>query len=126
MKNKGFTLIEVIAAVVILSIISLIVIPIVNKNIKESREKLYTRQVETIVSAAKRWAITNADVLTEDILPFELTLTTLKADGYLEKGDIKNPKDETIMNGCVLIDYDSNYNQNVFSYKDTCGEVSNP
>ena len=117
--KKGFTLIEMIAAVVILSIIALIVIPIVNKNIRESREKLYNRQIKTIEEAAQRWTTTNSDLFT-DGAAYEVSLTTLKEEGHLERGDIKNPQTEEIMNGCVVIEYDNSYNQYTFNYIDTC------
>lgn len=118
--KKGFTLIEVISAVVILSIIALIVIPIVNRNISESREKLYNRQVVTIEQAAQKWFALNSDNLSDDSFPYSLTLATLKSTGLIEKGDVKNPKDDTFMTGCVLIAFNNAYSQYTYEYKDVC------
>lgn len=114
MKNRGFTLIEMIAAVVILSIIALIVIPIVNKNIKESRTKLYDKQVKTIEDSAQRWVVSN-DITN---IPCVITLDSLKTDGFLEKGNTYSPKDESVMAGCVAVVYDNDYKQNTYTYGD--------
>ena len=38
MKKKGFTLIELLAVIVVISVISLLLIPVVTKNIRESKK----------------------------------------------------------------------------------------
>ena len=114
--KKGFTLIEMISAVVILSIIALIVIPIVNRNISDSREKLYHRQVKTLEEAAQKWG-TSYDIINT---PCYISLDMLKEDGFLENGDVTNPQDETIMDGCISMTFDLSHNQNVYEY-DECG-----
>lgn len=51
--KKGFTLIEMIGAIILLGMLSLLIIPIVNKNIKQSKEKLYIAQIEEIKLATE-------------------------------------------------------------------------
>ena len=47
-----------------------------------------------------------------------LTLTTLKKDGYLQDEFIENPKTKKIMTGCVVVSYQSNKNQYEYTYED--------
>ncbi len=55
MNKKGFTLVELIAVIVILALISLIVFPAVNSMIKNSKEKAYNVQIDEIIDAAKNY-----------------------------------------------------------------------
>ena len=41
MKKKGFTLVELLAVIIILSLVLVIAVPSVNKYIKQSKEKAY-------------------------------------------------------------------------------------
>ncbi len=51
-KNKGFTLVELLAVIVILGLIALIAVPIVLNNIKKTKEDLYNTQIELIKAGA--------------------------------------------------------------------------
>lgn len=63
MNKKGFTLVELMAVIVLISLIaSLASIPI-NKAIKDHRKKLYERQIDQIELAAKDWAVDNPYLL---------------------------------------------------------------
>ena len=55
MANKGFTLIEILAVVTIIGVVSLITMPVVQKNITKSRQQAYNNQIDNIVKAAKDW-----------------------------------------------------------------------
>ncbi len=93
MKNKGFTLVEMIAVIVVLSIIITITIPIVVNRIESSKQKLYDVQIKEIERAAESWA---GDLKYLDSLPDQvgdsitLNLADLKIAGLL-KIDIVNP-----------------------------------
>lgn len=54
-NNRGLTLIELLAVLVILGIIVVIVVPSVTRNLKSSRVQLCERQLESLVSASKNW-----------------------------------------------------------------------
>ena len=45
MKKKGFTLVELLAVIIILSLVLVIAVPSVNKYIKQSKEKAYKVQM---------------------------------------------------------------------------------
>ena len=116
--KKGFTLVELLAVIIILGILGLIVVPLVNETIKEQKEKLYNRQMETIESSAEGWSTKNSDKLVEDGTSIYVSITTLVQDGYLKNSDIKDPRNNKQMLGCVSISYDISYNQYVYDYVD--------
>ena len=57
MDKKGFTLIELLAVVVVLAILILLAVPEVQKSINLSRRKSFVKDARTIVSVAKKDAI---------------------------------------------------------------------
>lgn len=119
-KNNGFTLIELIGVIIIITLLGLLIIPIVDQIIKENQDNLYTVQVKNIEEAAKNWGAENISLLpnatdTEVIV----TLTTLKSGGFLPES-IVNPKTKEEMTGCVRITYVIAYNQETYEYTTTC------
>jgi len=85
MNNKGFTLIEVLTVTIILGVIAIITIPIIDKVIKDSNQRTYQLQVDTIKNAAKSWSTNNPEHLpaeTGDTTTVELR--TLKQTGYID------------------------------------------
>ncbi len=60
MKNKGFTLMELLGVIVILAIIALITIPVTYNIIKTSREKAFVDTGYSIINAAKQTQTKNA------------------------------------------------------------------
>lgn len=60
-NNRGFTLIEILAAVVILGIISTIAVPAVYRYVTKSREFSYENMYESIFDAVKNYRLNNSD-----------------------------------------------------------------
>lgn len=121
MKKKGFTLIELLGTVILLGIIALIIFPIANGIIKESKERAYKVQIEAILEASHKWGVDNTDLLPEEDtdIVYKLNLSDLITEGYLEdSSDIKDPRTNKVMDGCVSIKYSSSYNQYVYEYKE--------
>lgn len=54
-NNRGLTLVELLAVLVILSFLVMIVVPSVTKNLKSSNVQLCEHQLESLVSASKNW-----------------------------------------------------------------------
>ena len=122
--KKGFTLVEVLAVLVILAVIGMITIPAVNRIIDESKQKTYDSQVELIIENAKRWATDNNYLLPDDDSVYKLPVKRLIDEEYLSNikdGKLKNPLDSSkSMDGCVYINYNEEYNQYLYEYRENC------
>jgi len=92
MKKRGFTLIELIAVIILLGILGLIVVPIVTNVINDDKESLYQAQVKKIEAEAEKWGYENLDMLPEkEGDTVTLTILELKKNGFLPL-DLRNPK----------------------------------
>ena len=113
MKNRAFTLVELLAVIVILGILATISVPNIMNAINVSREKAYERQVKIIEEAAERWAVDNIQIASSKN---SIDVLELKREGYLNKDEVKNPKTKEDMSGCVLITKENNK----YEYSETC------
>ena len=115
-KNKqGFTLVELMAVIAVLAIIALIAYPIVTGTISGSKDKLSDEQKRTLEEAAKLYTIKNAPQFCECV-----SVKTLQSSGYLEEGDIKDPKTGGTLNGCVAIKWIEDKKQYSYTYGGSC------
>lgn len=89
--KKGFTLVELIATIIVLAIVGVIAFPIINNIIKENKENLYKSQIEEIELAAEKWAYLNTDLLPGNSETITVTILELKKAGFLPL-DVRNPK----------------------------------
>ena len=90
MKNKAFTLVELLGVIVLLGILGVVIIPKVGDSITNSKETAYITQEEQIKKAATDFIIDNTELLeTTDTITIKLGV--LKQKGYLPI-NIKNPK----------------------------------
>ncbi len=91
-KENAFTLVEMLTAVIILGLISIIIVPTVERATNRAREELYKIQINNIRDGAKNWGAKNFILLPEsegEIIT--LTLGQLKVGGFVDN-DIKNPR----------------------------------
>ena len=114
--KKGFTLIELMAVIVLLAVIAVIAFPIVNNSLNDSKIKTCQNQKKTIIETAKRWVADHSDEIKS-----EISVTELKDSGYLSKENkIINPTDNKEMTGNVKITYDNDYKQYEYTYNISC------
>lgn len=125
MNKKGFTLVELLAVIIVISIVSLIIFPVVTKQITKSKQDLYNIQVENIIKAAKDMVLDNRDLIDENhIVPTLISVeemqsaTNKKGVNYLEEGTIKSPLDQSVMNGTVIITYDESSKGYKYEYQE--------
>ncbi len=99
MKNKkGFTLVELLAVIVLLGVLIAIAVPSVLGISKSIKKKMYEAKVKTIEVAAEAWADDNKS----DCESLEsMRISQLIASGYLKADDntgkILNPEDNVDM-----------------------------
>lgn len=122
MKNKAFTLVELLCVIIILAVISIIIFPNIGEIIGASKTSLKEVQINDIKKAAEKWAVDHPELLDK----YHLNVSYLKLDdiqrmGYLEADDIIDPLTQNKMNGCVKIEYNQKIKQYQFEYsEDDC------
>lgn len=90
-NNKGLTLVELIAVLVVLVIVGLIVVPRIFDQITEYREQMYQDQVSIIEDAARSWASNHTELLPNLVgNVYNVTVEQLQ-QGYLD-ADFKSTK----------------------------------
>lgn len=89
--KKGFTLVEILAVIAILGIITMIITPAIGGIIQTSKEKAYDKQIETIVNAAKSYMTENSVNLPAVNKEYTTTVCELEKEGYLKVDNIVNP-----------------------------------
>lgn len=101
MNKKGFTFIEMLGVITILVIISLIILVVVDKSLKDSSGTIYNVQLENIKSAAKMWMTDNIEVI-PDKGYYTITLGHLLDGGYISP-DIVELVDRDVYNKGMLV-----------------------
>ena len=90
-NNKAFTLIELLAVVTILTILALVITPVVDKNVKKSKEQAYKAQIENIRMAGEAYYSDNILLRPTENSSATITLQQLINGGYISN-NVKNPK----------------------------------
>lgn len=113
MNKKGFTLVELLGVIVILSVLVLIAIPIVNNIVKKSQKQIKESNVITILNAAYSWAmdeqlnITLPENVNDSIT---VNINTLKTTGHLKKEVINAETGTSYNDSCIITITKKNYN----------------
>lgn len=92
-NQKGLTLIELLAVLVIVGIIAAIAIPAIGGTIAKSKEKADTASEQLIKDAALRYMVDHQDDTTP---PTTVDVTTLVTEGYLNATPTFNNKKNTV------------------------------
>ena len=119
MNKKGFTLVELLATIIILGLLALLASTSVTKVIKESKGDLYTTQIKLVESAAEAWGAENIDKLPDDNECKYLTIKNLQDYGLIDK-DLKNPKTGERIDNNIKIKISSSktgYGNDIINYE---------
>ena len=113
MNKKGFTLVELMAVIVIISIIALVGVTSITGVRKQMDKKLFEEKLNSAISSAEKWGEDNKEELTHNITisvkdgdetvektvkGAKLTIGNLIANGYYESEEAVNPN---LYNGYV-------------------------
>ena len=92
-RRNGFTLVELLAVIVILAIVLIIAVPGVLSIINKTKSNALDRQKDMIKEASRLYVTSDSDVtwVGQDTKMTTVTLDTLKAKGYLDQ-KIIDPK----------------------------------
>ena len=126
MKNKGFTLIELMVSIAIMLLLATILIPVVNTVRKNTLKSLYEAKIDRILSTSLSWGRENLIRIPQYVNNEYTTQKSCDKDcgcilvrelinqGYLEgdsagKTELKNPVNKQSMNSImVCVRYDNN------------------
>jgi len=102
MNNKGFTLVEVLAVVALLAVIFLLIIPSVTRVLKRSKDTVYQKQINTILSSAYDWSLKNISSLPRQGNKTFVTLSELKFNGLIDANIIDTDTKEPFPDDLVV------------------------
>lgn len=88
--KKGFTLVELLGVIVLLGVIATIVVTIVDKTLKDSRNNAYDIQINNIIEDTKNYFVDNSNYLPSLGNSYTVTLKILRENGYVTE-DIISP-----------------------------------
>lgn len=119
--KKGFTLVELLAVIVILAIILAIAVPTISSLIDNYQNNTSLINEKIMIKAAKNYMSTHSELFPESMgSTIEIKLEDLKSSSNLS--DIKDPKNNTFScDGYVLITKTGD-NQFDYSPRLSCGE----
>ena len=114
-RQKGFTLIELIAVLVILTIIMSIAIPSISASIERSKEKQRNAKIKIMESAAEIYIVDRKSLITSSSC--YVKIDELISSTLINADDKIDPTTNSDFGGCILY----NKLEGTYSYQDTCG-----
>ncbi|MBE6160452.1 MAG: type II secretion system protein [Lactobacillales bacterium] len=115
MKNKGFTLIEVLAVITMLGLLALVVTPLVLEQQDKKEKELTSAQKQVLFSDAGSYVRDHSKYIIKSENVFCITVNTLIEEDYISMDDDEF-KDNTIK---VTVDENENF---VYSIDNKCSE----
>ncbi len=113
--KKGFTLVELLAVIIILAAIMLIIIPLITNNVQKGTDVTNAQTKENIILSSRNWGADNKNLLPEVDKKICVSVKALMDGGYLNYSEGK------YLDGSVIITNEhGNY---YYSLKEgACGE----
>lgn len=114
-RQRGFTLIELIAVLVILTIIMSIAIPSISASIERSKEKQRNAKIKIMESAAEIYIVDRKSLITSSSC--YVKIDELISSTLINADDKIDPTTNSDFGGCILY----NKLEGTYRYQDTCG-----
>ena len=118
MKNKGFTLVELLAIIVILMLLITVITPKVIKQLNTSEDVTQKEQINTLINIAKIYTEEKTEKLPEKNSVSVVTIQELKESGLINKKQVLDPKTNEELTGCIKIKDENNKYK--YEYTDEC------
>ena len=137
-KKNGFTLVELLATIVILAVLALIAIPNVSSLVQKSKTNMFCKKVESIEAAAKYYAQDYlSDLATTDgtVVANKIPIRFLVEKGYLKKDKenctlgtncVNDPRDNSSLDNNYIDIYSENnrlYGRYLYTSQDATSQV---
>ena len=116
--KKGFTLVELLAVLVVIGLVAGITIPVVDKIVTSARMKTYEEQIKIVEKRAEDYVVSHMNLLGDDDI--YVPVSTLINAGYFDQDELIDPKTGTNMNGCVKVSYSNTYDKYIYTYGSEC------
>lgn len=113
-NNKGFTLVELLVVLVILTVIMAIAIPSITSTLERSKEKERNSKIKLIESAAEIYVDKNKNIFPNG---GRVSVQTLVNEGELTPEEAKDPSTNKTIAGCVI--FTSNSSTGTYSDSET-------
>jgi len=111
MNKNAFTMIEILAVIVVLGLLVVIITPTVNNLLNDSEDSLYDEQISMVISATKKYMVEHSSLLPDEGNIKVVTIQELIDEGTIDNDSVINPKTKEKLDGCVIVSYNSNFNQ---------------
>jgi len=102
MKKNAFTLIELIAVIVILGILVIVIMPTFTDTLNRTKERLNDSQKNQIIAAARNWGMQKLSLESNKNINY-VTIKTLQNDGFLDDKEVKNLISKQNLKGDTII-----------------------
>ena len=116
--KKGFTLVELLAVIIVIGLVAGITIPVIDKILVSGRNKAHNEQVKMVEKRAEDYVNMHIDILGEEDI--YIPVDTLITGGYFDQDELIDPLTSKKMDGCVKVSYSSVYDKYTYTYGDEC------
>jgi len=124
MKKNAFTLMELLAVIVILTLMGMLVIPIVENSINSGKDDLYIAQIDSVKASLKKYGIERINSKIRNAYDdIYLSLYQLKTAGFVSL-DLKDPRTEKLLPNDMLLRIEKREKSYVYEVLETTGTKS--
>ena len=122
MNNKGFTLVEVLITLIIISLLSIVIGSIINSTLAASKEESYKLMKQSIIKASSNYINECKVGIIECEFSYEnnnsFYAKELEKYGYFN--NLKSPIDSKYVGECLLIKVKYDNGTNIIDIEDKC------
>lgn len=118
MKNKGFTLVELLAVILILIALAALITPKVFKQLKTAGNITEQEQINSLINISKIYINQHPSLLPQENNISSITIEELKQSELIKSKEIINPNTNEELKGCIVIKEENKKYK--YEYKDNC------